>query len=165
MKEQGYHVRVDNRLLHGQVVQFWLPRLEVDRLVIANDETAEDEALLSVYRMALDDRIALAVVPVHRLRYELEEHGEETVFVLLSDICDAARAEASGVAFPRLTLGNVHAAPGRERVTDAVYLSAEELAALMRIRNNGSVVEIQTFPGDTLRLEADDDGEARWTRH
>jgi mannose/fructose/N-acetylgalactosamine-specific phosphotransferase system component IIB len=165
MKEPRYHVRVDNRLLHGQVVQFWLPRLEVDRLVIADDETAGDESLLSVYRMALDEQIALAVVPVHRLQFELEEHGEETVFVLLADICDAARAEASGVVFQRLTLGNVHAAPGRSRVTDAVYLSAEELAALVRMRKNGSAVEVQTFPGDTLKLEVDDDGEARWTRH
>ena len=43
--EDRIHVRVDNRLLHGQVVQFWIGHLEIAHLIVADDEVARTEAM------------------------------------------------------------------------------------------------------------------------
>ncbi len=160
----GIHVRIDNRLLHGQVVQYWIPFIDVDRLVIANDEAANNPTMSTVYRMAIPGRVDLSVVPVSDLAREIHAGKAATTLILISDVSDVARAEMSGLSFDRLVLGNVHAAPGRTRITDSVYLSKEEIDTLVRFRLNGGRVEIQTFPGERLQLEIDDNGDPKWSR-
>jgi mannose/fructose/N-acetylgalactosamine-specific phosphotransferase system component IIB len=158
------HVRIDNRLLHGQVVQYWIPFLDVNRLVIADDEAADNPAMSAVYRMAVPGRVDLSVVPVRDLAREISTSEATTTLILISDVFDATRAQVGGLSFDRLVLGNVHAAPGRTRITDSVYLSREEIDSLMRFRLNGGIVEIQTFPGERLQLEIDDNGEPKWSK-
>ena len=158
------HVRIDNRLLHGQVVQYWIPFLEVERLIIADDEAANNPAMSAVYRMAVPETVNLSVVPVSDLAREVHANKATTTLILISDVSDAARAQVGGLSFDRLVLGNVHAAPGRTRITDSVYLSQEEIDSLVRFRLNDGKVEIQTFPGERLQLEVDNNGDPKWSR-
>jgi len=161
---ESIHVRIDNRLLHGQVVQYWIPFLEVERLIIADDEAANNPAMSAVYRMAVPETVTLSVVPVSDLAREISANKATTTLILISDVSDAARAQVSGLSFDRLVLGNVHAAPGRTRITDSVYLSQEEIDSLVRFRLNDGKVEIQTFPGERLQLEVDNNGDPKWSR-
>jgi len=158
------HVRVDNRLLHGQVVQFWIPHLEVGLLLIADDQAARDTSLHTVYRAALPERVELAITPVAEAAEAVGAADAAVILVLVSDVADAVRARESGLEFPRLTLGNVHASADRSRVTDAVHLGSSELASVSQIRRAGIAVEIQTFPGETLRLELDAEGAPFWSK-
>ena len=158
------HVRIDNRLLHGQVVQYWIPFLEVERLIIADDEAADNPAMTAVYLMAVPQTVDLSVVPVSDLAGEIRANKATTTLILISDVSDAARAQVSGLSFDRLVLGNVHAAPGRARITDSVYLSQKEIDSLVQFRQNGGRVEIQTFPGERLQLEIDNNGDPKWSR-
>ena len=161
---ESIHVRIDNRLLHGQVVQYWIPFLEVERLIIADDEAANNPAMSAVYRMAVPETVTLSVVPVSDLAREIRANKATTTLILISDVSDAARAQVNGLSFDRLVLGNVHAAPGRTRITDSVYLSQEEIDSLVRFRLNDGKVEIQTFPGERLQLEVDNNGDPKWSR-
>ena len=161
---EPFHVRIDNRLLHGQVVQFWIPYLEVERLIIADDDAAANPSLLAVYRMAVPDRLDLAVVPVHRLAAALAGGPSTTTLVLIAEVFDVERARLGGLGVDHLVLGNVHAAAGRRRITDAVHLSAEEERALARAVGRKERIEIQTFPGETTVLSIDDEGEAKWSK-
>ncbi|MBN2527780.1 MAG: PTS sugar transporter subunit IIB [Deltaproteobacteria bacterium] len=162
---QNLFVRIDNRLLHGQVVQFWIPYLKVEHLIIADDVAASTPAMTSVYRMAVPKRIKLSVVQITALQDLLEQQTtREKTLIVVSDVFDLARAMMSRFDCPCITLGNVHSAAGRKRVTDAVFLSKEEENALVQFKNNGRVVEIQTFPGDTLQLNFSDEKGATWFR-
>ena len=161
----GLHVRVDNRLLHGQVVQFWIPYLEVQRLLIADDETAQSPAMSAVFRMAVPQRVDLEVVTISGLKEALEKSTEASTMVLISDVFDLARVIVCGIEIETVVLGNVHSTHGRERVTDSVYLSREELDALVRFTQRGGEVQIQTFPGERMRLEVGPDGVVSWSKH
>ena len=158
------HVRIDNRLLHGQVVQYWIPFLEVERLIIADDEAANNPAMSAVYRLAVPGPVDLSVVPVSALAREVRSCKASTTLILISDVSDAARAQMNDLTFDRMVLGNVHATPDRKRITDSVYLSREEIDSLMQFRLNGGRVEIQTFPGERLHLEIDDNGDPKWSK-
>jgi mannose/fructose/N-acetylgalactosamine-specific phosphotransferase system component IIB len=161
----GYlYVRVDNRLLHGQVVQFWIGHLKIEHLVVADDEVAENEALMAIYRLAMPKSVGLTITPLDPLTKKLESLKSKKTMVLLKDIDDAERVLSSGAAFKRVTLGNIHASALRSRVTDSVYLSDDEVKKLVKFKNDGIDVEIQTFPGDTLRLEVDQKGDALWVK-
>ncbi len=158
------HVRIDNRLLHGQVVQFWIGHLEIAHLIVADDDMAENEAMPTIYRMALPESVGLSVTPVGRLAEELERAKQLSTMVIIRDVGDLMRALEGGVSIGRVTLGNVHAAPDRGRVTDSVYLSSREIDALMELVKKNVEIEIQTFPGERLRLAMDQGGAARWSR-
>jgi PTS system mannose-specific IIB component len=160
----GLHLRIDNRLLHGQVVQFWIPYLEVDRLIIADDDVSADGALHAVYRAALPERVALVVTEVADTAHAVAQGSAAVTLVLVSNVDDARRALEAGLELGRLTLGNVHAAADRTRVTDSVHLSGAELASLAELSARGLAVEIQTFPGETLRLVPDEEGAPRWSK-
>jgi mannose/fructose/N-acetylgalactosamine-specific phosphotransferase system component IIB len=161
---QGMHVRIDNRLLHGQVVQFWIPHLEVQRLVIADDATAADQTLVSLYRMVMPRSVTLDIVVPEDLCTAVASNSTGSTLVLLGSIEDATRARRSGFAFERLTIGNVHAGRGRERVTDSVFLSAEEIQSLLMLRQSGTIIDIQSFPGEQFKLELDDCGGPVWVK-
>lgn len=158
------HLRVDNRLLHGQVVQFWIGHLEVADLIIADDEVACNEAMPTIYRMALPEAVGLKVITVPELKSELDGKGSFSTMILVRDVNDVMRAIHSGVELTRITLGNVHATAERKRVTDSVYLSDKETEDLKTLCRAGINVEIQTFPGEVLRFEKDREGEFRWLR-
>lgn len=165
MSCQNKFVRIDNRLLHGQVVQFWIPYLKVEHLIIADDIAASTPAMVSVYRMAVPKRIKLSVVKISALQNLLvEQTSSEKTLIVLGDVFDLARAMMSGFRFQCVTLGNVHSAAGRQRVTDAVFLSQEELGALVELVEDGRKVEIQTFPGDALHLRNTKEKGATWFR-
>jgi len=158
------HIRVDNRLLHGQVVQFWIPYLEVDHLIIADDITTANAAMTAVCKMAVPKHVKLSVLPVKELKKTLEDSTDTTLMVLLRDISDVITAQTTGCEFSRIVIGNVHAGEGRNRVTDSVYLSPEEIAALLQLGEDGCVIEIKTFPGEVLKMELVGDGGVKWSR-
>jgi mannose/fructose/N-acetylgalactosamine-specific phosphotransferase system component IIB len=164
MGSRAVHTRIDNRLLHGQIVQFWIPALGVERLVIADDEVARDPALLSIYRAAAPGGMDLAAVPVSELPAELGGGGTGATMVLLGEVSSAARARRAGFLPSRIVLGNVHAGEGRRRVTDAVHLSPAEMDELGAFVREGTEVLIQTLPGETLRLAVDGEGAAAWVK-
>jgi len=158
------HVRVDSRLLHGQVVQFWLGHLEITHLIIADDEVAKTEAMAAIYRMALPEAVVLTVIPVQQLCAELMRHESSSTMILVREVDDAAQTLMTVGATDRLTLGNVHMASDRARVTDSVYLSDAQISQLVRLTEHGIAVEIQTFPGEILRLVSNGEGGAEWSR-
>ena len=55
-------IRIDDRLIHGQVVEGWVPHLKAKHVVVASDDAAGDETAFALMRMALPERIHLAVL-------------------------------------------------------------------------------------------------------
>jgi len=164
MSDNRLFLRVDNRLLHGQVVQFWIPYLEVEHLIIADDLAASNPAMATVYRMAVPRRIRLSVVSVVDLARVAVVQNPLPSLAIMSDIFDLSRAFMSGFSCNHITLGNIHSAAGRIRITDTVYLTPEELFTLQAFKSAGRKVEIQTFPGEPLLLSIGKDGGAEWAR-
>jgi N-acetylgalactosamine PTS system EIIB component len=144
-------VRVDNRLLHGQVLEAWMPRLRATEVVVADDEAAQSplaraamtlcvpcETPSRIERMAAVDFASLAASPA-------------AVLVLVRDVAGLVEATRRGLTpalAPRLNLGNVHFALGRRPVTPSVFLTAEELGQLRGLAAAGFSVEAQAIPTD-----------------
>jgi mannose/fructose/N-acetylgalactosamine-specific phosphotransferase system component IIB len=156
------YVRIDNRLLHGQVVQFWIPHLGVEHLIVADDGVSKNLSMQVVYRMALPAIVKITIVPVDRVGGILSTAISSPTMLLIKDIASTKRIVAQGDFFKHLTIGNVHASPERERVTDAVYLSGAEIETLLELKKAGIEIEIQTFPGEVLRFLGSKKGGFVW---
>jgi mannose/fructose/N-acetylgalactosamine-specific phosphotransferase system component IIB len=141
--------RVDNRLVHGQILSAWLPTLAADALVVLDDEAARNTLVRSAMELAIPPDVSFDVAPVSRAKETLARlPASAKIIVLLRDVADAARAVEGGLALTRLNLGNIHFSHGRVAVTQAVNLSEDELQGLERLEVGGVQVELKTLPRD-----------------
>jgi PTS system mannose-specific IIB component len=155
--------RVDNRLVHGQVLEAWVPALGLSRLLVADDEAAGDELTRTAMGLALPDRVALEVLTVAAAAARLRADGPGGTLVLLREVADAARlAEDLAVPGPlptaplrRLNLGNVHFRAGRRPVAPTVYLDEQELQQLEALSRAGTEVEARAVPAERPLFLAD----------
>jgi len=144
-------VRVDNRLLHGQILEAWVPRLRVKRLVVADDEAAASPLARDAMTLCLPPELDAEVSPVARVDYATLAGERDGVLILFRDVAALARATAAGLTperAPKVNLGNVHYRAGRRPVTPSVFLDAEEIAQLSALSSAGFEVEARAIPSD-----------------
>jgi PTS system mannose-specific IIB component len=141
-------VRVDCRLIHGQVVETWLPHTGANCLLVANDDLASNAFLRSVMELAVPPSIHVvfcALDEVAKRLAEIDRYGEKTI-LLCSTFPDALRIYHSGVRFPSLNIGNLHYATGKVEISPSVYFSPEDFDTVHCFCHNGVVVNVRATP-------------------
>jgi PTS system mannose-specific IIB component len=143
-------MRVDNRFIHGQILEGWLPWLEADQLIIASDEIAGDTSQRRILETALTYPIGLIIDTVERVINLLLQ--DETVdvkrAVIVSHPIDALRIKRAGVSFDRLILGNLGARSEPLPLSNRVMVGPAGRRALKEIIVEGVTVSIQGVPTD-----------------
>ena len=155
-------VRVDNRLIHGQVVEAWLPHLKVQRVVVADDEAASSPLIRAAMALAVQSAIEVQIQPLAEVNFAaLTKDGVRTL-VLLRDVAAVPFAFDHGLAMDHLNLGNVHFGAGRRQVSPSVFLAEAEVKALQSLAEKGVRVEARAVPSE----KAVELGELteRWTK-
>lgn len=141
--------RVDERLIHGQVVVGWGRQLRPRRVVVVHDELAGSVAEQDIYRTGVPDGVTVEfwseAVAVERLPALME--SEETAFVLTEDLATMWRLAVAGVPIAEINVGGLHAAPGRERVLSYVCLADEDRRRIGDLEAAGVRVTAQDLPG------------------
>ena len=143
-------VRVDSRLVHGQVVAGWLPRLRARRIVVADDVVARDPRRVEIFRLAIPREVSFEASSVVAAGEAASRDPARPPIVLFSTVSDAARAHAAGFRFEALNVGNVHAGVGCREITGAVHLADVDLRALGALASAGVAIDFRSVPGDAL---------------
>ena len=143
-------VRVDNRLVHGQVLVTWVPALGAQAILVADEEAAASPLARAALTLALPPGLRASLEPLPRVDWARLAAAPDRVMVVVRDVADLERVAAAGLApaSAALNLGNVHYARGRRQVTPSVFLSGEELAILERLDAAGFRVEARAVPSD-----------------
>ena len=144
-------VRVDDRLLHGQVLIAWGCSLAVQRYLIVDDPLARSAFERSLVESCGGDvpvEITGLADGVSRLIAEAGRPGTAVVLVRgLPQALDLVRAvRAAGGTLDQLNLGGAHHAAGKERVHDYVYFDDADRAALAALHELGVRVSVQDVP-------------------
>jgi PTS system mannose-specific IIB component len=146
-------VRVDNRLVHGQVLEAWLPALDAHGILVADDEAAGNVLARSAMALAIPPGVNFSVLRLAAAAELLKPGGKgpqaQRTLVLLRDVRDAVKLHQGGVALPQLNLGNVHFGAGRKQVSPSVFLDQGEMAALDQLAASGTTIEIRAVPTET----------------
>lgn len=141
-------VRVDNRLIHGQVVEAWLPYLKVDRVVVADDEAAQSPLIRAAMGLAIQSTTEVIISSLGEVNFSALALDEVRTVVLVRDVAKVLEARALGLPLPHLNLGNVHFSTGRKQVSPSVFLSHEEVESLRDVAAAGTEVEARGVPTD-----------------
>jgi D-glucosaminate-specific PTS system IIB component len=143
-------VRIDDRLIHGQVVAVWLRALGADRIVIVDDNTARDEFLREILTLAAPPGVPVEVLGLSDGAARLRELAVSTepVIVLARAPRTVLLLRQAGVPIEAVDLGGLGAGPGRKRIHKTISASPEELADLRELETLGTRVEIQIVADD-----------------
>jgi PTS system mannose-specific IIB component len=144
-------VRVDNRLLHGQILETWIPRLGVKEVVVADDDAAASDLARAAMTLCVPPDLPVRVVAVKDVPWMELAASPRAALVLVRDVAALSAARADGLSpsvAPRVNLGNVHFAPGRRPVTPSVFLAAPEIAALRALAAEGFEIEARAIPSE-----------------
>lgn len=141
-------VRVDDRLVHGQVVVGWGRPLRAAFVVVIDDVLATSEWEQELYRMGMPPELSLEFVTVAETaaRRAAWEADPRPGIVLVGDIGTVTALAAAGVRFPRLNLGGIHHREGRTERLPYVFLTNAELGELGALAGAGIEVTAQDVP-------------------
>ncbi len=146
-------VRIDNRLVHGQVVESWVPHCHAERIVVIDDDVASDPLKRSILELATPRSVRLDILTIADAvaSYKRHEFDQVHSIVLFSRPRDAYSAYQAGFHFDLLNVGNLHYAEGKRRVTQSVCCNEEELDILRNFARQGVVVEVRALPREACR--------------
>jgi mannose/fructose/N-acetylgalactosamine-specific phosphotransferase system component IIB len=141
--------RVDERLIHGQVVVGWGGTLHADRLVVVDDKLAESAWEQELYCLGVPpemDAVFVAVEPARRALAEWSA-GTRRAVVLVRDLDTLRRlAEGGALQGQSVNLGGIHHVAGRRRVLPYLFLNPEEERILTDLEADGVPVAAQDLP-------------------
>jgi N-acetylgalactosamine PTS system EIIB component len=144
-------VRVDNRLLHGQILEAWVPRLAIDQVIVADDEAAASDLAKAAMTLCVPPELPVRILALADVDFAAIARSRAKVLVLVRDPVGLARARAAGLTpalAPKVNLGNVHFGPGRRQVTPSVFLSDDDLRAVREVVAAGFEVEARAIPSE-----------------
>jgi len=144
-------VRIDDRLIHGQVVEGWVPSLSVDHIVVVSDTAAQDPTHIALMEMGLPENVRLEVLSVAQAPKVLKKaaaNGTRTM-VLLPGPKEAAALVEAGLGVGSVNVGGMHYAAGTYQLGKAVFLKEDEIIAMERIAERGVKLEGRAVPSDS----------------
>jgi len=149
--------RIDDRLIHGQVVLGWARPLGITDIALVDDAVAASPWEQELYRMAVPPELRVHFVSVDHGRRRLAdwEAGAEAVLLLTGDVATMARLLEGAAASHDVNLGGIHHRPGRRERLPYVFLSDDEWHALHSLEAAGAQVTARDVPtAAAVRLEA-----------
>ncbi len=144
-------LRVDDRLVHGQVVESWLPYLKVNEIWIASDEISQDETRKSIMRFATPSNVSLEIMTVKRVAERINEGTFEgkNVMALVPGLEEVVELLENGVKINVLNIGGMHYSAGKtQSIGKAIFLSEDDAACLKIISGYGVKIEGKGLPTD-----------------
>ena len=138
-------VRVDYRLIHGQVVARWLKVCPVRRIVLVDDVLGSDEFMSDIYKMAVPKGTDVDIVTIDKAK-EVLDNTDDTVFLISKDIETCLKLVEKGVELPAINVGAVPNEEGRKLITTGVAISQKELDMLEELNSKGIEITVQPMP-------------------
>lgn len=142
-------LRIDHRLIHGQVAVFWVSHAKADTIVVATDGYANDQLMRMTMSLAKPRNVELIILNTSDAITCLNnsESARKNILVVAGTTSEAVRlVEACDIN--EINVGAMNAEQGRKKVGLQVFINEEEMADLSKIHNLGRNVFLQAKPTD-----------------
>ena len=142
-------VRVDNRLVHGQILEAWVPFIKAKCIMVVDDNSASDFFCETVIRMAVpsDIEVNISTVDDFAANYVFAQGGGKKTIVLFSNIADALKAHVAGFHFEKLNIGNIHHEEYKVCCAPSVFLCEDEVQDVLKLlEEKGVHIELKRVP-------------------
>jgi mannose/fructose/N-acetylgalactosamine-specific phosphotransferase system component IIB len=146
--------RIDDRLIHGQVVLGWVPVMKPDRIVVACDRVAASDWERRFYASCVppETRTSFFSIEEAAQRMASVEFVDEQVLVLLESAEDAFKFVNAGVPLKEVNVGGLHYREGAIELLPFVFVTPEERTYLRELVKRGITLSAQDVPSNPARV-------------
>ncbi|NUF49711.1 mannose/fructose/sorbose PTS transporter subunit IIB [Gilliamella sp. ESL0250] len=132
-------VRIDDRLIHGQVTTVWTKEAKAERIIIVSDEVANDQIRSALVKQAAPPGIKVSVVSIDKAAavYKNPKYENDTVFYLFTNPTDVLRLVNAGVPIKEVNIGGMSFKEGKKQITKAVSVDGNDISAFKKMHEMG----------------------------
>jgi PTS system mannose-specific IIB component len=145
-------LRIDDRLIHGQVMTGWVKHLNANKIIIVDDELVNDDFMISVLEMAVPSHMTLniynAETAIQKLNNIEKDGKDDQIIILVKSPIPVLKMLENGLNFEKLTVGGMGVNENRSRLYRNLAASDKERKAFQQIAKIGLPIQIQVLPSD-----------------
>jgi len=133
------HVRMDNRLIHGQILVSWNAEMRIDHLIVTNDVVAKDELQVTLLKAVAPIGSKVSVLTIDDcVKYCNSPQAEkENIFIIAKYPEDGLALVKKGLKIPSINLGNQAFVRGSKKLSNTVFLTESGVKALKEMHRYG----------------------------
>jgi len=147
-------VRIDDRLIHGQVVLGWAKALKPDRIVVSNDRVATSSWERKFYASSVPPSLKVSFLDLEETARQLLNNlfKSESVMILFETVKDVHAVVEKGVTFSNVNVGGLHYRDGAVELLPFVFLTDEDRHYLRELVKRSVTLTAQDIPGNEARI-------------
>lgn len=144
-------LRIDERLIHGQVATFWISSLGATRVIVVDDKAANDDLLKSVLKMACPSGIKLSVLDATKAAKNLieQKYDQEKIFIVCKSPKPIVQMMQNGFKVSSVTVGNMSGSSEKKKLNQHISVTAEDIENFQWLYKNGVHLFTQLVPQDS----------------
>lgn len=144
------HVRMDNRLIHGQILVSWNAAIKIDHIIVTNDVVAGDPLQVTLLKAVAPLTAKVSVLSIKDcVAYCNSPNAEnENIFIIAKFPEDGLALVSGGLKMPVLNLGNQAFVRNSKRISNTVYLTEAGVKALKTLHEQGIRITCRMMPSD-----------------
>ncbi|MFC1554980.1 PTS system mannose/fructose/N-acetylgalactosamine-transporter subunit IIB [candidate division KSB1 bacterium] len=141
-------VRIDDRLIHGQVTVGWGGFLSPDRILLVSDEIANNEWEKELYENCVPYNISVSILTVEEAVLALAKNGfkEERIILLAESPSVITNLVKQGVSFQQVNIGGMHYKNDKKKILPYVYIDDNDKNDFLYLSNNNIELICQDLP-------------------
>lgn len=140
--------RIDDRLIHGQVMTAWLQAYRTSHIIIVDDVVAEDDYLKTLIFMVAPINVTIDILTVNAAAEYLHSLEGDSVLLLAKTPKTFFLLENHGIELEEIVVGGISAKQGRKQLYKNIFVTDEELDYLKKMRELGITIKIQIVPDE-----------------
>jgi PTS system mannose-specific IIB component len=143
-------VRIDDRLIHGQIVIAWSKAIPVERIVVIDDQTAHNLIHKILLETVSPPGVGLSIFDVTQGIQWLRKNcfPEEKVLLLVTKPATILALVESGLGISKVNVGGMSFSPGKTQLTKTVAIDDTDKHAFKELHKRGITLQIQIVPTD-----------------
>jgi mannose/fructose/N-acetylgalactosamine-specific phosphotransferase system component IIB len=140
--------RIDDRLIHGQVVLGWARPLKSERILLCDDDVSGNDWEKELYRSCVPDNLQAQICNVEETSKILltDIKADDKTIVLVRDPQVVVNIVNRGYIPGKINLGGIHFSDNRKKYLSYLYLNEEEITQLYWLLDKGIVIYCQDIP-------------------
>ena len=143
--------RIDGRLIHGQVANLWTTKLNVSRIMVIDDEVAQNDIEKSGLKLATPLGVKLSILPVAKAAENIlaGKYDSQRLFIVARKPDRFLRLIEAGVQLETLNVGNMSQSDETRAITRSINVVDADVEDFNKIHEKGVKITSQMVPNDT----------------
>ena len=145
-------MRIDDRLIHGQIVTKWIDYANAKKIIVADDKAAGDPMQQMLLKLAVPSGVKLEILTkADALKKIQEDTSSINVLLMVRNPKEANSLLDMGLKIDTINVGNISnskSETGRKKMLDFIYLEQQDVDELQAIGAKGVTLEIRAIPTD-----------------